>query len=355
MAAAVVTLWLVFGSRNVVGASEQSTFQAIKREESSSNLFEPPPSLKVWGPSHFPKPTHKIATETKSGNEEGDVQILLEPLFGEHRPDQDAVIAYAEGYKLAYYMNFMESLTKTGFRGDVVLAIAEDMVIREHVKEYLHTFAVGDPDKPSVVVYQLPLYCAGTPDHTRARSKSGDLNIFQMCQMGDHVYGWKDELGQVTRTATDPREGRTVATIRYEWYWICSLQYNKHSWILLLDARDSFFQSNPFADLPREIDDDRPDGLLYMFGENANATRLGISRKNRNWLLKGYGSAVIDILSNYPTICSGSTMGEQVAIETYLRAMVNEHDECEVRMTGSDQGFHNVSSNEVCSHDTVDA
>jgi hypothetical protein len=34
-------------------------------------------------------------------------------------------------------------------------------------------------------------------------------------------------------------------------------------------------------------------------------------------------------------------MGEQIAIETYLRAMVNEHDECHVRMAGSDQGFHN--------------
>jgi len=30
-----------------------------------------------------------------------------------------------------------------------------------------------------------------------------------------------------------------------------------------------------------------------------------------------------------------------VAIETYLRALVNEHDECNIRMTGSDQGFHN--------------
>ena len=30
-----------------------------------------------------------------------------------------------------------------------------------------------------------------------------------------------------------------------------------------------------------------------------------------------------------------------MALETYLRALVNEHDECDIRMTGSDQGFHN--------------
>ena len=34
-------------------------------------------------------------------------------------------------------------------------------------------------------------------------------------------------------------------------------------------------------------------------------------------------------------------MGEQLAIETYLRALVNEWDETDIKMTGSDQGFHN--------------
>jgi hypothetical protein len=34
-------------------------------------------------------------------------------------------------------------------------------------------------------------------------------------------------------------------------------------------------------------------------------------------------------------------MGEMVAIETYLRAMVNEWDETDIKMTGADQGFHN--------------
>jgi hypothetical protein len=34
-------------------------------------------------------------------------------------------------------------------------------------------------------------------------------------------------------------------------------------------------------------------------------------------------------------------MGEQIALETYLRAMVNEFDETEVKLMGADQGFHN--------------
>lgn len=46
-------------------------------------------------------------------------------------------------------------------------------------------------------------------------------------------------------------------------------------------------------------------------------------------------------MQDKPTICSGATMGEQVALETYLRAMVNEFDETEIKLMGADQGFHN--------------
>jgi hypothetical protein len=75
--------------------------------------------------------------------------------------------------------------------------------------------------------------------------------------------------------------------------------------------------------------------------ENANATRIGQSLKNRKWLSTAYGDAVADALQDKPTICSGSTMGEQVAIETYLRAMVSESDETGTKLMGADQGFHN--------------
>jgi hypothetical protein len=128
------------------------------------------------------------------------------------------------------------------------------------------------------------------------------------------------------------------------------LQYNAHSWLMLIDARDTYFQTNPFAKLPRrhhkrnqhDTDNKFGSGLLYMFGENTNATRLGKSKKNFNWISRGYGQEVMNALDDKPTICSGSTMGEQVAVETYLRALINEHDEGQVKMAGSDQGFHNV-------------
>jgi hypothetical protein len=312
---------------------EPEEWKPIVDPVSHSDLFEPCASIQGIAPTRFPKPTRPLGD---------NVTIIVEPTFGKHRPDVDAILAYAEGYKLSFYMMFMETLTHTGFRGDVVLAIAEERIVRPDVVDYLKTFALGDTDKPSIVVYQQPMKCNakdGNIKNERQILKSGDTDVFQMCQL-EHVYGWKDEMGHVVREADDPREGRVVATIRYEWYWIWSQQYHAHSWLMLLDARDSFFQSNPFAGLPRDTDDS-PDGLLYLFGENADATRLGRSTKNMKWIKNGYGDATIDALKDKPTICSGSTMGEQIAIETYLRAMVNEHDECNVRMTGSDQGFHN--------------
>ena len=58
-------------------------------------------------------------------------------------------------------------------------------------------------------------------------------------------------------------------------------------------------------------------------------------------MTNAYGTRVIEAMQDKPTICSGATMGEQIALETYLRAMVNEFDETEIKLMGADQGFHN--------------
>lgn len=235
-------------------------------------------------------------------------------------------MAYAEGYGLPYYICFIDTLRQTGFDGDIVLAIADYKLLEMHVLDYLK-------EQENVIVYIHELGCfTSKGEHSPRIKKNGQLDIFQMCQLHD-VYGWKDEHGNVVEKAKDERIGRVVATLRYEWYWIWAQQYNPNSWIMLIDARDSYFQTDPFANVPRN-----QGGLLYFFGENTEATRLGKSTKNANWLRRSYGEGTLAVLKEKPTICSGSTMGEQVAIETYLRAMVNEWDETDIKMTGADQG-----------------
>ncbi|OEU08653.1 hypothetical protein FRACYDRAFT_196245 [Fragilariopsis cylindrus CCMP1102] len=291
--------------------------------KSSSSLFEISKEIQVNSPSKFPKPTYPF--------NDPKVEIIVTPEIGKHRPDADVVMAYAEGYGLAYYMCFIETLRATGYDGDIVLATSEYDLLAPYVLDYLK-----QQSNLIVYIHQLDCYESDAITPSRRIMKRGSMDIFQMCQL-NNVYGYKDPItGDVTQKLKDPRIGRVVATLRYEWYWIWSQQYNSNSWIMLIDARDSFFQSNPFTNLPRN-----QNGLLYFFGENSDVTAIGKSTKNRNWILRSYGTEVLKAMSNKPTICSGSTMGEQIAIETYLRALINEWDETDIKMTGADQGFHN--------------
>jgi len=306
-----------------IASADKDEWKPLNRmDESASNLFEIAHKIAVNGPTVFPKPTFPL--------NDSDAVVVVEPDIGVHRPDADVVMAYAEGYTVDYYMCFIETLRETGFDGDIVLATSEHDFLKPDVLDYLKS-------KENLVVYIHKLDCFEKDAVTPAdrAMKRGAPDVFQMCLLND-VYGWKDADGKVIKTAKDPRIGRVVATLRYEWYWIWAQHYNPNSWIMLVDARDSFFQTDPFANLPRD-----QNGLLYFFGENAEATRIGKSTKNRNWILRAYGSQALQALSDKPTICSGSTMGEQKAVEVYLRALVNEWDETDIKMTGADQGFHN--------------
>ncbi len=69
--------------------------------------------------------------------------------------------------------------------------------------------------------------------------------------------------------------------------------------------------------------------------------RIGTSSFNRGWLITAYGEKAVLPYYQKPVICSGSTIGNQDAIETYLRAMVAQFDTTLCKTKGCDQGFHN--------------
>jgi hypothetical protein len=114
---------------------------------------------------------------------------------------------------------------------------------------------------PGVVTYAIQLSCFNAEWEETDSAKGG----MRVCQL-HNLWGRKDALQIVP--LPDPREARTIATTRYELYWIWSQQYIPHAWIMLLDARDSYFQANPFATLPRasRLDANRENGELYFFG-----------------------------------------------------------------------------------------
>ncbi|KAK1747543.1 hypothetical protein QTG54_001506 [Skeletonema marinoi] len=61
---------------------------------------------------------------------------------------------------------------------------------------------------------------------------------------------------------------------------------NKESWLMLLDVRDVWFQLNPFEQVNTR---DKVTGELHLFGENADAVRIGTSAYNKGWLVTAMG------------------------------------------------------------------
>lgn len=111
------------------------------------------------------------------------------------------------------------------------------------------------------------------------------------------------------------------------------------SQILLIDVRDTYFQQDPFVNLPSSSSSSS--GILQLYGENKDSVTIYKSSYNRSWIRSAYGQKVLDDIKDHTVSCSGSTIGEKVALESYLRAMISEFEETKCKMKGCDQGFHN--------------
>jgi hypothetical protein len=310
------------GTGRRLSSADGNTEDFQKKLDSHLALFQHSKEVQVLGPSSFPKPSNYHKTHPTD-----DIVINLQPVFGKHRRDQDVVMAFAAEYPLKTFVIFIESLRDTGFTGDIVLAVHELDLRQDDIKEYLS-------QAPNVVIYAPKQQCYNA-ENEEVESVKGGMRICQ-CH---HLYGRRQggSLANVT-ALPDPRPARTVAVTRYELYWIFTRNYNPQQWILLVDARDTYFQTNPFTDVPRQTDPSVQSGVLYFFGENVDATRLGKSKQNNKWLSNAYGKEAAAALAEKPIVCSGATMGEQISVETYLRAMVAESDETKTVLMGADQG-----------------
>eukprot|EP00557_Chaetoceros_sp_GSL56_P003295 CAMPEP_0176499958 /NCGR_PEP_ID=MMETSP0200_2-20121128/13240_1 /TAXON_ID=947934 /ORGANISM="Chaetoceros sp., Strain GSL56" /LENGTH=669 /DNA_ID=CAMNT_0017898483 /DNA_START=31 /DNA_END=2037 /DNA_ORIENTATION=- len=260
---------------------------------------------------------------------------IVEPTFGQHRSHVDAVFALAEGYDLKIYVLFIESLKDTGFSGDLVLSVSALDQLKPGVEAYLRSYVKEEGEEGlNVVAYTVSWTCYERDGVTEAKGANEGV---RKCQLNG-MYG--DENND---PVDDPFEPRPVATARYELYWAWSLRYDDHSWLMLIDSRDAYFQLNPFAYLERDVNGsgDKSDGVLYFFEENAEASTIGQSTFNSKWLKEAYGQSAVEPFFDKPIICSGSTMGEKVAIESYLRGMVAQFEKTKCKAKGCDQGFHN--------------
>eukprot|EP00584_Thalassiosira_punctigera_P000772 CAMPEP_0172531706 /NCGR_PEP_ID=MMETSP1067-20121228/4998_1 /TAXON_ID=265564 ORGANISM="Thalassiosira punctigera, Strain Tpunct2005C2" /NCGR_SAMPLE_ID=MMETSP1067 /ASSEMBLY_ACC=CAM_ASM_000444 /LENGTH=496 /DNA_ID=CAMNT_0013316109 /DNA_START=154 /DNA_END=1641 /DNA_ORIENTATION=+ len=299
----------------------------------------------------FPLPSDAVPSESVSP------EIILQPTYGSHRPRQNAVFAFAEGYDLNVYVTFIESLKNTGYTGDVVLSVSYIEGMKSGVKDYLEWYSQQQGDSLRVISYALTWECykkSGVrilPTNKEGRGSTTNHG-FSDCKMHGLYSDGKDN--NLSR-AEDPREARPVATARYELYWIWSKQYHENSSILIIDARDAYFQSNPFnfrsshdvghvhlGDVHLQMNQQSyEECTLDLFEENYEAVNIAKSQFNSRWIKTAYGQQTLKKLSLKPVICSGSTMGTQTAIELYSVAMVAQFDKTKCKQVGCDQGFHN--------------
>ena len=195
------------------------------------------------GTGQWPSPSEKAGPGTT---------ILLKPAFGSHRHSNDAILVFAEGYDLSIYLAFVESLIGTGYSGDLVLSISTEEKLKPDVKNYLLSVN-SKAGGVNIVAYEVDWSCFKQSGEAVAGANGGVAR----CKM-NNAFG--DVSGN---PISDPREPRPVATARYELYWIWSLHYEKESWLMLIDARDVWFQSHPFGEL---INRGKVSGELHLFG-----------------------------------------------------------------------------------------
>jgi hypothetical protein len=273
----------IFPRRRLIAKDDAKSHVEFDSNDPHLSLFQIS-DYTVLGPSQFAKPTHVIHTalqaKLKEENEQNpkksakahDVEVapMLKPVLGKHRADQDAVFVFASEYDLSIYQGFILSLRKTGYKGDIVLAVSPLDVAAPGAKPtprqtQLHEFFSSDPN---VIIYVVPFVCFNAEGESVDSSKGG----MRVCQC-NVLYGnrnvttiQKKEVVTDWEALDDWRIARPVATTRYELYWLWAINYNKHAWLMLVDARDTYFQTDPFAAVPRESNLDRKDGVIFFFG-----------------------------------------------------------------------------------------
>jgi hypothetical protein len=233
--------------------------------------------------------------------------FVAKPLFGRTHNGSDGIFALAAGYDLISFQRFIGSLKKCGYSEDIVLGVSPRSAMKVGVEDYLRL--------TNVIAYEFDVECQS----------------HGVCKFDKKFLG-----------VADRKPYRTFDNLRYELYHYWLQYYHSNSMILVIDFRDVFFQSNPFASwgvysartkLPYE---------LQLFAENP-IFNIGNCSFNGNWISTCFGKDALKALNSSPIICSGSTLGSYNGMRQYLRVMLlsmsKHYGNC--LMHGSDQGHHN--------------
>jgi len=244
----------------------------------------------------------------------GENAILkIDPLYGQHRPDKDAVFSFASGVSFKELVRFVGSLLSTGFDGDIVVAVEQKHELSEERQQFLDYHSRYS----NLIAYPAELVCK----KIKIKKRCKVYKMFRHKQIGGYL--------------PDPRPHRELAQLRFEYYWAWSTLYSSQARLFLLDSRDLIFQLNPFEQVPYDME------KKIMVFEESDLRQIGYEPNNRLWLREGHERKYLLKLGRRSVVCAGTIVGGQAAIETFCRAMVQQWDSSQCTIYGCDQGHVN--------------
>ena len=212
---------------------------------------------------------------------------LPEPLWNTpHTPSNDAILALAVNYRVIDYVRFVGTLRRTGYSGDIVLAVSSKM--DNDSRNFLMAM--------DVIAYPVAFNCSN--------GKTGKAeSVKQSLECDWHL---------------EQDVALPLAIIRHELYLSWAWQYDKSSRLLILDFRDTFFQRDPFESLTLGHPGEPFQQLLVL--EHWPYKRMSNCPWNSGWVRSCWGSAFTP-MKNHPVLCSGSyfaTRDGMIDMETEL-------------------------------------
>jgi hypothetical protein len=184
-----------------------------------------------------------------------------------------------------HFKLFFGTLRKTGFEGDIVVAI--DPSTNQSNTELCF--------KWSPVVYKPDLECK-LPNETKWKPADRECRI---------------------HGTNDPKVSLNM--MRYRLYLWWASKYEKNTNILIADFRDVFFQSNPFLYMPNQWA--QPVSQLTVFLEAIPLKAIYRCPFNSGWIRGCYGREALDSVKMNPVSCSGTSLGSRDGILVYVSSL----------------------------------
>ncbi len=330
-------------------------------------------------------------------------KIIIQPTFGTHRYDKDAIFAIANTMEYEDYVLFITSLRDSGYIGDLVLSTPDVDTMEDDLVKFLkyHSQEKGG----WVVIYDGVIRSNAddgaihplsnvTAEMVYLRGLYGEVQVKEQEQVDPFSFETKKddkdedndkEIRENIRPMDDHRIPRSLGVARFELFWVWSKQYSPSSRILIVDGKDTYFQENAFVGMgvshacPLLNDDDGHDDHddghddygeneehinnnnstshtrldkrrqtkvtsdLFVYEENVKENKHKLNKvENRLMLPEAYQDMTIMAFTyNENVLSPAPTHGHQRAMEAYFRAMVKQFDFTQCAKYQCEWAFHN--------------